>query len=114
MTINTKQILSITLVILGVLAASTAQLNELLGPSVTKAVVSTATLVMSILAGIQGVISSQGNLVMDVQAMPGIEKISVNSKANPTLAALAVDPLNTKVAPTPEAAASVQATAQNA
>lgn len=94
---NAKQALSIALVVLGVLTASAAQLTELVGPGLTKIIVSFSTLTMSILAGIQGLISGQSSLVKDVQAMPGVEKIVVNKEASQTLASLAVDPTQEKI-----------------
>ena len=53
--------------------------------------------ILSIIAGVQGVISSQGSLVSDVQAMPGVEKIVVNEQANKTLAGMAVDSAQNKI-----------------
>ena len=111
---NHKQILSIILVVLGVLLASTTQLNELLGPTATKSVQATAALLMSLLAGIQGVISGQSSLVKDVQAMDGVEKVVVNAQANPTLAGLAVDPAQLKIEIKPGAEAAVTSIANNA
>lgn len=94
---NAKQALSIALVVLGVLTASAAQLTDLVGPGVTKIIISLSTLTMSILAGVQGLISGQGSLLKDVQAMPGVEKIVVNKDANSTLASLAVDEAQPKI-----------------
>lgn len=108
---NAKQALSIALVVLGVLTASAAQLTELVGPGTTKAIVAASSLVMSILAGVQGIISGQASLVKDVQAMPGVEKIVVNKDANANLATLAVDPAQPKIEVKPGAEASVNATA---
>lgn len=111
---NHKQVLSTILVVLGVLTASAAQLTDLIGPVGTKLVISMSSLMMSILAGIQGVLSGQAGLISDVQSMPGIDKITVNAQANSTLAAIAVDPTNRKVEATPGAAAAVASTARNA
>lgn len=105
---NAKQALSIALVVLGVLTASSAQLTDLIGPGWTKIVVSFCSLSMSILAGIQGLISSQTSLVKDVQAMPGVEKIVVNKDASTNLATLAIDPAQAKIEVKPGAEAAVQ------
>lgn len=94
---NAKQWLSIALVVLGVLTASAAQLTDLFGPAATKTIVSASTLLMSMLAGAQGLISGQSSLVKDVQAMPGVEKIVVNKDANGNLASLAVDASQSKI-----------------
>lgn len=108
---NTKQVLSIVLVILGVVTASTSQMSEIFGPATAKYMISVAGLFMSMLAGIQGVLSSQSSLVRDVQAMPGIEKIVVNKDANSNLATLAVDPAQPKIEVKTGAEGAVNATA---
>jgi hypothetical protein len=113
MNLNSNQVLSIALVVMGVLVASTTQLTDLFGAAVTKDIVAVAGLGMSILAGVQGVISGQASQVRAVQAMPGVEKIVVNGQANQTLAQIAVDP-NSKVEATPQATATVQNTARGA
>lgn len=128
--LNRGQVLSITIVILGVLVASTSQLTELFGPGVTKYIVSASTLCMSIMAGINTILQSpssqiaavkemktpevQEMQVAAVQAMPGVEKITVNSQASAKLATMAVDPTNAKIQATPAAQAEVFATARAA
>lgn len=112
MNLNFNQVIAIVLVILGVLVASTAQLTDLFGPIATKTIVSVSSLGMSILSGVLGVMTGQASQLKAVQDMPGVEKITVNSQANATLAALAVDPAQSKIKATPEAAATVQATAK--
>lgn len=108
---NNKQILSIALVVLGVLTASAAQLTDLVGPAYTKVIISGASMLMSTLAGIQGLVSGQASLVKDVQAMPGVEKIVVNKDANANLATLAVDPAQPKIEVKPGAENAVSTTA---
>lgn len=116
MNLNQGQVLSITIVVLGVLVASTSQLNTLFGQHVTADIVSASTILMSILAGINTILQSQGSQVAAVLAEKGVEKLLVNKNANPTLAALAVSnaPENAKIEATPEAAQAVQATASAA
>ncbi len=111
MTLTRNQILAIVIAILGVLMASTAQLTDLVGPQVTKVIQSLAGIANSILASILAVITGQSGIIRDASAMPGVEKITVNSQANSTLATLAVDPSQSKIQPTPQAAQAVQATA---
>lgn len=112
MNLNRNQILAISIAILGVLMISTSQLTDLFGPTATKSIVSAASILNSILAGILTATNSQSGQVHDVLAMPGVEKIDVNAKANATLAAIAVDPNVDKIAPTPAAQAAVTAIAQ--
>lgn len=111
MKLNAKQILAITLVILGVLTASTAQLTDLFGPQNAKVIGTIAGMLTSLLSGISAVLSTQTSLVQDVQAMPGVEKIVVNSKVNEALANMAVDPLQQKIEAKPGSEAAINATA---
>ena len=108
---NTKQILSLAIVVLGVLMVSTTQLTDIVGPTMTKTIVSLSSILNSILAGTLGVLTSQMNTVKDVQDMPGVDKIVVNKDANSTLANLAVDPSNAKIESNAADQAAVQRTA---
>lgn len=114
MKLNAGQVLAIVIVTLGVLVTSTAQLTDLFGAVATKYIVSASSLLTSILGGVVGILFGQGNQIAAVQAMPGVEKITVNSQANAVLATLAVDPSQNKIEPTPEARQAVQATASAA
>lgn len=109
---NGKQVISIFIVVLGVLMVSTAQLTDLFGAQVAKGIVSVAALVNSILGGIMGVLTGQANIVKDVQAMDGVDRIVVNKNTNQTLAALAVDPANAKIEAKPGSEATVNAIAE--
>lgn len=105
------QWLGIILVINGALIGSTAQLTDLMGPAAVKIVVAVCSLGNSIAGGLVTFLSGQGSQIMNVLAMPGVEHIEVNKNANPTLASIAVDPANAKIAPTASAEAAVQKTA---
>ena len=98
--------------ILGVMIGSTAQLTDLFGPHVTKEIVTIASLANSFLSSILVVITGQSSTVRQVLAMPGVERIDINAKANQTLASLAVDPNVNKIAPTQAAMDVVTATAK--
>lgn len=106
-----SQMFSIISVILGVLVASTGQLTDLIGPNHTKIVVSLAGLLSAIVSGIGGILTGQGQQISAVSAMPGVDKIVVNEKANATLATLAVDPQQEKIEPTQAAVQAVVDTA---
>lgn len=112
MKLTPLQIIGIVLIVNGALIGSTAQLTDLFGPQIAKYIISVASLGNSIFGGIVTMISGQGSQIMNVLAMPGVEKINVNAKANPTLAAIAVDPTVDKIAPIPAAQESVQQTAK--
>lgn len=114
MNLNINQVLSLILVVLGVFVASTAQLTDLFGPLVAKTIVSLSSLLMAMMSGALAIITGQSSQIKAVQAMPGVEKIVVNSQANSALATLAVDPAQAKIETTPASAAAVQATARAA
>src|ERR1700694_2310580 len=113
MNLNTNQQIAIVLVVLGVLTASTAQLTDLFGPLASKYIVSASGLLVSIFSGILGVITGQGGQLRDVQAMPGVERITVNAAANQTLAAMAVDQSQPKIEIKAGAENTVAATARS-
>ena len=106
MNLNRNQIIAIVLVVLGVLAASAAQLTDLFGAKIAHTIISSSSLLMSILSGVLAVLTGQSGILKDVQAMPGVDKVVVNKDANSTLAAAAVNP-NSKVEAAPGAEAAV-------
>lgn len=110
--LNYKQIISIVSAVLGVLMISTSQLTDLFGTGVAKNITSVAALVNTILSSVMAVLTSQGSTVKDVLAMQGVEKIDVNGSANSTLAAIALDPKQDKISPTPGAMDRVTETAK--
>ena len=112
MNLNLVQILALVLIVLGAITGGTAQLTDLFGPTATKVLVSASSLLTSIISGFVTVLTGQANQIRSVQDMPGVERIVVNEKANPTLASMAVDPANAKIVPTPQSAEVVQQTAK--
>lgn len=106
------QIIGIILAINGALTSATGQLTELFGPTIAKDIASIASLGSAILGGIITSMSGQASQVKNVLAMPGVEKINVNEQANPTLAAIAVDPKQDRIAPTVAAQNIVEQTAK--
>lgn len=112
MNLNGKQVISIAIAVLGVLMISSTQLTDLFGPTVTKSVTAAAALLNSILGSTLAVLTSQGSTVKEVLAMPGVDKLDVNAKANQTLAELAVDPTVDKISATPQAQSAVAAIAR--
>lgn len=112
MNLNGKQLIAILIAVLSVLAASTAQLNDIFGPVAAKYIVSVAGLLTACLSTVLMVTTSQSSVVRDVAAMPGVSQITVNAQANKALAAIAMDPAADKVAASPEAAATVAQTAK--
>ncbi len=82
------------------LITGAALLNPLFGTAVSLKIVAGLGIANILLNSVSTALTGQAQLVKDVAAMPGVEKISVNEKANPTLAAVAIDPAVDKVAPT--------------
>lgn len=112
MNLNGKQIISIVGAVLGVLMISTSQLTDLFGVGMAKNIVSIAALGSTILNSVMVALTTQSAQVKDVLAMPGVEKMTVNSQASPALATIAIDPKADKIAPTQAALVDVTKTAQ--
>lgn len=113
MQLNQNQILAIVIGVLSLLVGSTAQLNDLFGPSIAKYIISSASLGTGIVSVILTVLTSQGSTIKTVAAMPGIERVEVNENANKTAAVLAMDSTQSKIVPTEAAMAAVIKTAQS-
>lgn len=107
MNLTPMQVIGIILVINGALIGSTAQLTDLFGPMTVKYIVAVASLGNSVLGGIVTMFTSQGAQVKNVLAMPGVEKVTVNAKANQTLAQIAVAPDQPKIEAIPQAETAV-------
>jgi hypothetical protein len=116
MNLTPLQIIGIILAINGALTGATAQLTDLFGAIVAKDIVSIASLGSAILGGIITSMSGQASQIKNVAAMPGVERISVNSQANTALATIAVsdDATAQKVVAIPAAEAAVTKTASAA
>jgi hypothetical protein len=108
------QIIGILLVVNGALIGSAAQLTDLFGAHTTHIIISVASLGNSILGGVVTLFSSQSATIKSVLAMPGVEKVTVNSQANTALASIAVDPASSKIEPTPAAKQAVTEIAKGA
>lgn len=111
MNLNVQQMIAIAIVILSVCGASTAQMTDLFGALVAKDISSGSSILVAIMSGVLTIITGQSSQVKAVAAMPGIEPLKVNAQANPTLAAIAVDPANTRIDVKPGAEAAVNKTA---
>ena len=110
MNLSGKQWVGIIGVILNTLMTSTALFTKLWGADVASMVIMGVGTVNTMFSGIGVILASQTNTVRDVLAMPGVEHISVNSQANSTLAAMAVNPDIDKIAPTRAAMDDIAAT----
>ncbi len=100
MGITRNQWFAIAILMFSVLMGGSAQLTELIGPPMTKAIISFATLINGFLAGVQIILGGQAQQVKDVAAMPGVERIAVNASANSVLASVATDADQPKIGAT--------------
>lgn len=82
------------------LITGAALLNPIFGETASLQIVAVLGILNLALNSVGTALSGQAALVKDVAAMPGVSMISINEQANPTLAAVAVDPAQDKVAPT--------------
>lgn len=114
MKLTPMQIVGIILLANGVVTGSVNEMTDLIGAVWAKHLVSFAIMGSGFCGGLVTMFGGQGYQVKSVLAMPGIEKISVNGTANATLAQMAVDPKQDKIAPTPAAMTEVAATAKGA
>jgi hypothetical protein len=97
MNLNGKQIIAIIGAVVSVLMVSTAQLTDLLGPTLAKTIVTVAGLLNMLLQSVTVALTTQTAQIKDVAAMPGIERITLNAQASQAAAAVAVDPGQQKV-----------------
>ena len=98
--IQPKQWLQIVSGSVSGLITGAALFNPLFGQALALQIVAGLGVINIVLNSVATALSGQAQLVKDVANMPGVEKITVNEKANPVLAAVAVDPTVDKVAPT--------------
>jgi hypothetical protein len=94
------------------LNASAAQLTEWFGPKVAHDIITAIGFTQGLVSAWAMALTGQSSAIDQVLAMPGVEKIDVNAKANSVLAAKAVDPKVNKIAPTPAAMDVVTETAK--
>lgn len=84
------------------LITGAALLNPIFGEAMALKIVAVLGIINLALSSVSTALSGQAQLVKDVANMPGVEKITVNAQANPTLATVAVDPKVDKISPTRE------------
>ena len=112
MTVTSKQWFQIISGVVSGLITGAALLQTLFGQDLTIKIVAGLGVFGIILNSVGAAFATQTSQVKDVLDMPGVEHITVNAKANPALAALAVDPAVDKIAPTQAAMTQVAATAK--
>ena len=112
--LNAGQTLAVGVGILSALATASAQLTTLFGAHGATMITAVCTLGTLVLSVPLTMLFTQTQQLKAVTEMPGVEKISVNAAATATLAALALDPTQGKIAPTPDAAQAVRTTVNRA
>lgn len=108
---NYKLLLNILSSINGGLITGAALFNPLVGQSISLKIISVLGICQIVVSAINSNLSTQGNTVKEVLAMPGVEGVTVNAKANQTLAQIALDPALPKIDVTPADKAVVSRTA---
>lgn len=110
---NWKLFLNILSSVNGGLITGAALLNPLVGESLALKIISGLGICQIIVSAVNSNLSTQANTIKEVAAMPGVERISVNSAANQTLAQVATDPAQAKVgAATPDLRSTLESTAK--
>lgn len=112
MGLTSKQWFQIISGIISGLITGAALMQTLFGQDLTIKIVAGLGIANIILSSVGATVSGQANLVRDVAAMPGVERISVNTSANQALAQVAVDPGQNKVGPIPGTRDAIAATAK--
>ncbi len=97
MNVTRTQWIAIVMLALGLIAGGANTLTEFFGAGIAAKLASAASFLSSFVAGAQIILGGQGQQVLDVKNMPGVEKIDINAQANQTLAKLALDPTVNKV-----------------
>jgi hypothetical protein len=113
--LTSKQWFQIVSGIISGLITGAALMQTLFGQDLTIKIVAGLGIANIILSSVGATVSGQSNLVSDVAAMPGVERISINAKASPALASVAVDPAQQKVGPSsPDVRSTLVASAKSA
>lgn len=100
MNFTSKQWFDIISGINGGLITGAALLQTLFGQDLSLKIVAVLGIIGIIVNSVSGSLGGQANLVKEVAAMPGVEKITVNATANTTLASVATDAAQPKVGAT--------------
>lgn len=98
--VNYKQVLAIAIAVLGVLAVSSANLQDLFGQAIAKYITSAANLLTTLLAAVLANYTSTSQSVIDTGNIKGVE-VQVSRDAPQQIAALAVDESQQSVSPAP-------------
>ena len=100
MNLTRNQMLALGSLGLGLLAGGGSTLTELFGQGLATKIAASAGFLNSFVSGAILILSGQIQQIKDVSAMPGVERISVNTSANQALAQVATDPTQPKVGAT--------------
>ena len=100
MNFTSKQWFDIISGINGGLITGAALLQTLFGQDLSLKLVAGLGILGIIINSISGALGSQASLVKEVAAMPGVDKVTVNTNASPALAGVATDAAQPKVGAT--------------
>ncbi len=100
MNFTSKQWFDIISATNGGLITGAALLQTLFGQDLTLKIVAVLGILGIIINSVSGALGGQANLVKEVAAMPGVEKVTVNASATSALAQVATDAAQPKVGAT--------------
>ena len=112
MNLTRNQWFAISGAVLSAIVTSTTYFTDMFGAKIAHEIVGTAGFLNMIVAAVAAIMTGQGQQVKDVLAMPGVDSLTVNARANKTLASIATDPKQDKIMPTAAAASTVAKTAK--
>lgn len=100
MNLNGYQWFLIVVSVLSAVAGGSAQLTDLLGAGTAHTVVTLATFLNTMITAIMTPLVGNASMVKTVAALPGVDKVQINTNASAEVAAVAVDPDQPKVGAT--------------
>lgn len=95
--ITSKQWFQIITSVISGLITGAALLQTLFGQDLSLKIIAVLGIGNIIVGSVGAALSGQANLVKDVAAMPGVDRVSINAGASSALASVAVDPDQQKV-----------------
>lgn len=97
MNLNSYQYFLIAVAILSAVSGMTAQFTDLFGAGPAHLIVTAASAANTLITAIMTPLVGNASMVKNVAALPGVDRVQVNTQATPAIAAVAVDPAQTKV-----------------
>lgn len=97
MNLNIYQWFLIMVSVLSAVAGASAQLTDLFGTGTAHLIVTMATFLNTMITAIMTPLVGNASMLKTVAALPGVDRVSINKQASASVAAVAVDPTQSKV-----------------